>query len=184
MTTPFLVAVLLTIGIYFRKPLPKIKYSLQPKPLKQSSKNKSPKVAETRATVDLLVLTISSGMTIPSAITTTSEICKFEFASKLGNAIKNQMLGGDFSTEMTELANRDRYWKLVGNQLKQSWDHGSMIMENLVDLSEYLVDLERSQTMQKVRSAGVRSVLPLGLCFLPAFLLVVVVPLIASLIPN
>lgn len=37
--------------------------------------------------------------------------------------------------------------------------------------------------MVSARSAGVRAVLPLGLCFLPAFVLVGVIPVVASLLP-
>jgi pilus assembly protein TadC len=91
-------------------------------------------------------------------------------------------MGGSFEKEFLELAKQDRYWKLLVGQLKQSWDQGAMILDNLIDLSYFLLDIERSQTMQKVRSAGVKSVLPLGICFLPAFILVVVIPLVVSFI--
>jgi pilus assembly protein TadC len=178
------VAAFLSIGIYFRQPLPKLPNKTKPKNSISKSKTRPIQISQTRAIVDLLVLTISAGMTIPQAIKSTAEICEYDFAKLLNNAVKHHLLGGNLSSALNNLAAEDRYWKLTINQLKQSWDHGSMILENLSELSSYLLDLEKSQTMKKVKSAGVRSVLPLGLCFLPAFILVVVVPLVASLIPN
>jgi len=48
--------------------------------------------------------------------------------------------------------------------------------------------LTRSQAandvLQRVRSLSVKCVLPLGLCFLPAFFLLAIVPIIASLLPS
>lgn len=41
-----------------------------------------------------------------------------------------------------------------------------------------------NEVLRRVRSLSVKCVLPLGLCFLPAFFLATIVPILASLLPN
>jgi pilus assembly protein TadC len=43
---------------------------------------------------------------------------------------------------------------------------------------------DRSERLERARRVGVRTAAPLGLCFLPAFLLVAVVPTIIGLIGD
>jgi pilus assembly protein TadC len=180
--TAIAVSFLSAISFYFRKPLPRIGKVASKKPNSNLKQIQVQSISETRAVIDLLILTISAGMTIPSAISMISQTSKTYLAAQLNQALLSQNMGGSFEKEFLDLANQDRYWKLLIGQLKQSWDQGAMILDNLIDLSYFLLDIERSQTMQKVRSAGVKSVLPLGICFLPAFILVVVIPLVVSFI--
>jgi hypothetical protein len=42
----------------------------------------------------------------------------------------------------------------------------------------------RAAAQHRVRQASVWLVVPLGLCFLPAFILVAVVPLVVGLLPS
>lgn len=184
--TDLLIALTIAFAIYLRFPFKSHTKKLQRKESKKFGKVKEENhpIRETREVVDLLVLTISTGMTIPNAITKTNLLCSHELANQLGNVIKSHNLGASVDAELIKVANIDRYWKLVVNQLRQSWERGATVLENLSELSDFLVDLEKSVTLQKVRSAGVRSVLPLGLCFLPAFILVVVIPLVAGLVTN
>lgn len=177
-----LTACLLGLALYLSKPLPKVAGKQSKKIQKEKKHPNSKNIADTRDVVELLILTIASGMTIPKAISTTADNSESELASKLGLAIKSHNLGGSLEQELLKIAQLDRYWRLIIRQLQQSWEQGSTILENLIELNEYFIDLERAQILKKVRSAGVRSVLPLGACFLPAFMLVVVVPLVASLV--
>lgn len=184
--TEFLTISFLAISIFLKFPFRSNAHRRQQNrsnKLKKAKKLVHP-INETREVVDFLVLTISAGMTVPNAIYKTSQLCDYELAKQLGHVVRSHNLGASVETELVQISSQDRYWKLVVNQLRQSWERGATILENLSELSEFLVDLEKSATLQKVRSAGVRSVLPLGLCFLPAFILVVVIPLVAGLITN
>ncbi len=184
--TEILAISLLALSSYLRFPFKPNGNRNRQKRFKHSKETKmlSRSIHETREVVDLLVLNISAGMTVPKALSKTAEHCDHELAEQLGKVIRSHNLGANVEKELNQISNQDRYWKLVVNLLRQSWERGAKILENLIELSEFLVDLEKSATLQKVRSAGVRSVLPLGLCFLPAFILVVVIPLVAGLITN
>jgi pilus assembly protein TadC len=180
----FLVSSLIGVSVYFSKPLSQIGrlHGTSKKKKSRIEKPKAKSLSETREVVNFLILNISAGMTIPKAIATTTKLSDTELSRYLGKAIRSHSLGSSIDQELIQLEQLDRFWKLLIRQLRQSWEHGATIQENLVELSDYLIDLEQAQILKKVRSAGVKSVLPLGLCFLPAFMLVVVVPLIAGLI--
>lgn len=141
-----------------------------------------PKLNQTREVLELLILSLSAGMTVPRAISKVSQYSKTLLATELNTATQNHVFGGSFEQELVRIGQIDTYWRLITSQLQLSFEQGARILENLIELDEFFIDLERSQIMRKVRSAGVRSVLPLGICFLPAFLVVVVIPLVASII--
>jgi Flp pilus assembly protein TadB len=61
---------------------------------------------------------------------------------------------------------------------------GAAAAEDLRRTSARLRARRRAAAQHRVRSASVWLVVPLGLCFLPAFVLVAVVPLVIGLLPT
>ena len=175
-------AVLISTAYFLRKPIPKYKKALNKPKSSKSKKALKVNLTQTREAVEILILTLSSGMTIPRSVQVASNYSNSPLIQKLQIAFKNHSLGANLETELKGISDLDKYWKLVTVQLQLSWEQGARILDNLSELDEFLIDLERSQILKKVKSAAVKSVIPLGLCFLPAFMLVVVVPLIAGLI--
>ena len=178
----FITAALISTSIYLSKPLP---YLMPPKQETIRNRNKKEdkvNIQEIREVVELLSLALCSGMTVPMAIRNLNQICSSGLAKQLLAAVNSQSLGANLNQELQVISTKNKYWKLITAQLQISWEHGARITENLIELNEFLIDLERAQILKKVKSAGVRSVIPLGVCFLPAFMLVVVIPLIAGLI--
>jgi hypothetical protein len=51
-------------------------------------------------------------------------------------------------------------------------------------LADDLAETGRAEVEQRARTVGVRAAVPLGLCLLPAFLLLGIVPLVASLVSG
>ncbi len=64
--------------------------------------------------------------------------------------------------------------------LARSVESGTQMVEALRDHARVARELRRSALQQVARSVGVRSVLPLMVCFIPAFLLLGVVPTVVS----
>ena len=64
--------------------------------------------------------------------------------------------------------------------LSRSHTTGAPVSQRLRRQSQGLRRERRDETLRRVRALGVRAVAPLGLCFLPAFVLLAVVPLAAS----
>ena len=59
-------------------------------------------------------------------------------------------------------------------------DTGSLLVESLLVHAEVARQERHGQVEAAARRVGVRSVMPLMLCFIPAFLLLGVVPTVAS----
>lgn len=178
----FIAAISISLAYYLTKPLPKIEISRFRKQSTKKEKLAAPRLENTREVVELLILSLSSGMTIPAAVRTVATESNCYLASELGKAFQNHQFGADLADELSPIAIQNQYWKLLVRLLQQSWQQGATILENLTELNDYLLELERATVLRKVKRAGVMSVLPLGFCFLPAFGLVVVLPLVASLL--
>jgi hypothetical protein len=55
------------------------------------------------------------------------------------------------------------------------------VVDTVARLAEHLAAEERAGVEDRARTVGIRAAVPLGLCLLPAFLLLGVVPTVASL---
>lgn len=67
-----------------------------------------------------------------------------------------------------------------GRAMVRVWDSGAPLAATLDRLATDARRSRRAAAEQKARAVGVRSAVPLGLCFLPAFVLVGIVPLVAG----
>jgi pilus assembly protein TadC len=103
-------------------------------------------------------------------------------------------LGDDLRTvsrAMAAGADAAEAWSLIdaadlqslGAILTRTRTTGAPVTPLLVLLADQQRQRARAVAMDSARALGVRVAGPLGLCFLPAFLVVAVVPLIVSLLP-
>jgi pilus assembly protein TadC len=103
-------------------------------------------------------------------------------------------LGEDLRTvsrAMAAGADAAEAWSLVeapdlqslGAILTRTRNTGAPVTPLLVLLADQQRQRAKAVAMDSARALGVRVAGPLGLCFLPAFLVVAVVPLIVSLLP-
>jgi Flp pilus assembly protein TadB len=69
----------------------------------------------------------------------------------------------------------------LGRTLARSARTGEPVAEALDRLGAELADRARSETEDAARRVGVRAAVPLGLCLLPSFLLLGIVPVVAGL---
>ena len=70
---------------------------------------------------------------------------------------------------------------IVSVGFKLSAATGAPVAQRLRRLATASRQRQQDELLRKVRGLSVRAVVPLGVCFLPAFLLLAVVPLVASL---
>nr|WP_238345495.1 type II secretion system F family protein [Actinopolymorpha cephalotaxi] len=67
-----------------------------------------------------------------------------------------------------------------GRAMVRVWDSGAPLASTLDRLADDARAALRARNDQRARTVGVRAAAPLGLCFLPAFVLVGIVPLVAG----
>jgi Flp pilus assembly protein TadB len=71
-----------------------------------------------------------------------------------------------------------------GRAMVRAWESGAPLAVTLERLALDARRTRRGKADQKARAVGVRSAVPLALCFLPAFVLVGVVPLVAGAVSG
>jgi len=95
---------------------------------------------------------------------------------------------------MLELSAEPRtVWELIaddeslgplGAALARADQSGAPVAEAVRVLADEARRSDRAERLEKARRVGVRTAAPLGLCFLPAFLLVAVIPTVIGLIRD
>ncbi|MCL1800146.1 MAG: type II secretion system F family protein [Promicromonosporaceae bacterium] len=128
--------------------------------------------------MELLVAALSTGVSIPRALSGVGlAIGGFEGTAYL-RAAKQLELGAHWE-EVWEGASGGL--RLVANALRPAWEEGAAPTDSLRATGE--AERQRQRAAAKLAAArlGVRLVLPLGLCLLPAFVLIGLVPIMISL---
>ncbi len=69
----------------------------------------------------------------------------------------------------------------LGRTLARAHATGAPVVASVERLADELGRVARAETEERARAVGVKAALPLGLCLLPAFLLLGIVPLVAGL---
>lgn len=72
----------------------------------------------------------------------------------------------------------------LGRTLARAVDSGAPVADAVERLADDMAEGSRAQVEDRARSVGVRAALPLGLCLLPAFLLVGIVPVVVGLLST
>jgi Flp pilus assembly protein TadB len=104
-------------------------------------------------------------------------------AAVLGPTVARLRLGADPAVVCADLAAAEGFAPLA-RALRRSLTSGAALAESLDRLAEDL-QAERHQALdRRARTVGVRAAAPLGLCFLPAFLLVGVVPVVVGMVAQ
>jgi len=130
---------------------------------------------------DLLAACLASGASTAVATKATAEALGGPVAEVLNQCVTQFNLG----------ANAARVWQPLSDEpalapiaraILRSTQTGAPLTAVLLRVADDLRLARRTQLEQAAKTVGVKAVAPLGLCFLPAFMLLGVVPLIASLI--
>jgi pilus assembly protein TadC len=88
-------------------------------------------------------------------------------------------LGLDPGTVWRELAKHPQLGGL-GRSVARAVESGASVSDAMQRLSDDLRQRSRGEVESRARAVGVKAAVPLGICLLPAFILVGVVPLVAG----
>ncbi len=136
-------------------------------------------LAQAPVVADLLATAIAAGATVPEALVVVSRAVDDPIRSRMASVVTAVELGADpnfaWATWLDEPA-----LSPIAQAIIRSQHSGSPLS---VVLDSAAVDMRhayRADVEARARAAGVRAVAPLALCFLPAYLLVGVVPVVAG----
>jgi pilus assembly protein TadC len=125
----------------------------------------------------LLDAAIASGAGLPRALTAVGRTIGGDDGRGLVSASAALVMGADWETAWSVVPER---LTPVARCLSATWSSGAAPGPALRAASEHLQRERRTTAREAAGRLGVRLVLPLGLCFLPAFVLIGLVPVMVS----
>lgn len=129
--------------------------------------------------VDLLAGCLLVGRPPAEALRAVGGVLSGPLAEQLDVIAARLALGTDPVTVWRESSQVEPLAPL-GRAMTRSLETGAPLADVLGRLADDLRRKRRASAEQRARSVGVRAAAPLGLCFLPAFLLIGVVPAVVS----
>lgn len=129
---------------------------------------------------DLLSACLLAGATPVTAVTTVAAAVGGPLGDELRSAATAVRLGGDPARCWSALAAHPELAPL-GRALSRSGDGGAPLAERIAHVADECRERCRSDLTTTARRTAVRATLPLGACFLPAFLVIGVIPVVIGL---
>jgi pilus assembly protein TadC len=131
---------------------------------------------------DLLAVCMESGLPLRNALRALAERYPGPAGEVLSSLWVRVGLGADEASVWAE--ERGGPWGPLADEVCRSLTGGMALAASLRELAASTRKDVAAKALEKARSAGVRSVLPLMACFLPAFMLLGIVPIIGGIVGN
>ncbi len=131
--------------------------------------------------VALLAATLHAGASPTAGLGLVVEALPGPAANRLVGARARLGLGEDPVVVWRSLA-ADPLLAPLGRALARAHDSGASVAQTVQRLGEDLAREQRASAEDRARAVGVRAALPLGLCLLPAFILLGIVPIVGGLV--
>lgn len=133
--------------------------------------------------LDFLAVCVSAGLPMRSALGTVAEVSPSPTRELLADVAAALALGRAGPLAWEELR-RHQVWGSVASDIARAERSGTSLSGILRIHADDARREERDAATKRARTVGVKSVVPLMACFLPAFVLVGVIPIIAGLLGN
>jgi Flp pilus assembly protein TadB len=129
--------------------------------------------------VDLMASCLAAGLSPDGAVEQIAAAVDPPISDELAALAARLRLGVDPVTVWRDLAGHPQLGGL-GRSIARAVDSGASVSEAMQRLAEDLRRRTRADVEARARAVGVKAAIPLGVCLLPAFVLVGVVPLVAG----
>ncbi|GAA4082198.1 type II secretion system F family protein [Nocardioides kongjuensis] len=130
--------------------------------------------------VTLLAAALRSGQAPVEAVELVCRALPGAASERLAPVAARLRLGGDVGAIWGRLAD-DADLGPLGRALARAHRTGAPVVAAVEGLADELGDRARAEVEDRARAVGVRAAVPLGVCLLPSFLLLGIVPLAVSL---
>lgn len=135
------------------------------------------------AFAELLAATLRSGASPTAGLAAVSEAMPGAVADRLA-AVRGRLALGTPAAEAWVSLDDDPVLAPLGRAMARAETSGASVVTTVERLAEELERLDLATAEDRARAVGVKAALPLGLCLLPAFLLLGIVPTVAGLLEN
>lgn len=138
-----------------------------------------PDAALARA-LDLAAAVLRSGQSVPTALTLTAPVLPGPLAAQWRRTAALLALGADPVRAWTDLGT-DPALAPVATAARRSADSGARLARTFTQLAADTRAAVRADALARANRAGVFAMAPLGLCFLPAFICLGIVPTVVGI---
>lgn len=146
-----------------------------------TSRERAALVAGLPLALELLAACLRSGLPLRRAAAIVSEAVGGEVGRRLAGVVAAVRVGTDEAEAWRALAAED-VLAPVARDLARAVGSGTALAASLERHTADARKEQRARVLERAKAVGVRSVLPLMVCFLPAFILVGVVPIVAGVV--
>jgi pilus assembly protein TadC len=154
--------------------------TVRPRPVHRREQPEDP--LATASTLDVLSVCLSAGMSAPAAAAATSSSAPPGLAALLRRAADLLALGAEPDTAWAVPADdADAASEALARLARRSATSGSALAQGVADLAEQSRQEAAHAAAAAAERASVLIAGPLGLCFLPAFICLGIVPVVAGL---
>ncbi len=130
-------------------------------------------------TLDIMRLCVQAGQPLRLAAKSTVEVMPAEASRPLRDLLRGIDVGMTDS-QAWSACSKDEAWADIAHDMVVVTRSGLPVVRVLNRHAELARRAMRTKRLAKAKAVGVKSVLPLGVCHLPAFVLLGIVPVIAS----
>jgi pilus assembly protein TadC len=131
----------------------------------------------------LMAAALGAGAAPAAAAQAVADALPGPAAVRLARAAAGLRLGAD-PVEIWEGLAREPPLAPLGRALARGQASGASVVTTVERLGEELARAERADAEDRARRVGVKAAVPLGICLLPSFLLIGIVPLVAGLVSS
>lgn len=133
--------------------------------------------------VELFAATLRAGSAPGAGVALVREALPGPATERLATVAARLSLGLDPAQVWGDLADDPALGRL-GRALARAHETGAPVVPAVERLADDLARSARAETEERARTVGVKAAVPLGLCLLPAFLLIGIVPLVVALLSG
>lgn len=136
--------------------------------------------------LDLLASALEAGLPLRVAVRTVAEVTAEPTSGFLGLVHAQVQVGRSESDAWTSVGDQpgNAVWRAPARDLARNADSGSAVVQVLREHARQQRTEAAHLVEKRAKSVGVRSVIPMMCCYLPAFILVGVVPIIGGLVTG
>lgn len=135
------------------------------------------------AVVALLAAALRSGAGPADAVALVARALPGAAADRLVPVVARLALGTPATAVWSDLA-ADPDLAPLGRTMARAHDSGAPVVVAVERLADDLATRARAAVEDRARAVGVKAAVPLGLCLLPSFVLIGIVPLVAALLES
>ena len=146
---------------------------------RRRNEDKTALLGQAPIVAELLGTAIAAGATIPEALTVVFRVTEEPIRSQLEVTLSAIELGADPYTAWSPWLDEPGL-SPIAHAIIRSQHSGAPVSAVLDAAASDMRRVYRDEVESRARAAGVRAVAPLALCYLPAYLLVGVVPVVAG----